>query len=337
VASPKNEDILKIQGLSKVFEQRGTKEKLLAVNGVSVSIPQSQCFGLLGVNGAGKTTTFKMLTTELVPSGGDANINGISLVENQIEIRKDIGYCPQFDGLNATLTAKEHIEYYAKVRGIASDDIPIVVDWVLSEMNLVKYRNIPAGEYSGGNKRKLSTAIALTGSPQVILLDEPTAGVDPKARRFLWTVIKKMIDNGHCIILTSHSMEECETLCGRVAIMVNGGFQCIGTSQHLKTKYGEGYIVLVKIVAAKQADFLTSLTKEHGKFQVKEQRSINLLIQIFKVNNLKGLFDFMERGKTDHGITDYSISQTTLDDVFISFAKQQGENGTVVKPGETSF
>ena len=140
VYSPKNDDILKIEGLSKVFQQRGTKDKLLAVNGVSVSIPKSQCFGLLGVNGAGKTTTFKMLTTELVPSGGDANINGVSLVESQIEIRKDIGYCPQFDGLNATLTAKEHIEYYAKLRGISSDEIPIVVDWVLSEMNLVKYR-----------------------------------------------------------------------------------------------------------------------------------------------------------------------------------------------------
>ena len=107
---------------------------------LTFGVRKGECFGLLGVNGAGKTTTFKMLTTELVPSGGDANINGISLVENQIEIRKDIGYCPQFDGLNATLTAKEHFEYYAKLRGIASDEIPIVVDWVLSEMNLVKYR-----------------------------------------------------------------------------------------------------------------------------------------------------------------------------------------------------
>ena len=95
---------------------------------------------MLGVNGAGKTTTFKMLTTELVPSAGDAEINNVSLVENQIEIRKDIGYCPQFDGLNATLTAKEHIEYYAKLRGITKSQIPLVVDWVLREMNLVKYR-----------------------------------------------------------------------------------------------------------------------------------------------------------------------------------------------------
>ena len=136
----RNDDILKIKGLSKVFEQRGTKDKLLAVNGVTVSIPRSQCFGLLGVNGAGKTTTFKMLTTELVPSAGDAIINNVSLVRNQIDIRKNIGYCPQFDGLNATLTAKEHIEYYAKLRGIQNHQIPIVVDWILSEMNLTKYR-----------------------------------------------------------------------------------------------------------------------------------------------------------------------------------------------------
>ena len=134
-----------------------------------------------------------MLTTDLAPSSGDAFINDLSLVQSPDKTRRYIGYCPQFDGLNSVLTSAEHIRYYAKIRGIKKKELKDMVEWALHELNLTEYRNIPAGEYSGGNKRKLSTAIAFTGAPEVILLDEPTAGVDPKARRFLWDVIKRMV------------------------------------------------------------------------------------------------------------------------------------------------
>jgi ABC-type multidrug transport system ATPase subunit len=134
-----------------------------------------------------------MLTTDLSPTCGDALINELSLVQEPAKTRRFIGYCPQFDGLNSVLTSAEHIRYYAKIRGIQKSELKDMVNWALQELNLTEYRDIPAGEYSGGNKRKLSTAIAFTGAPDVILLDEPTAGVDPKARRFLWDVIKRMV------------------------------------------------------------------------------------------------------------------------------------------------
>ena len=148
------------------------------------------------------------------------------------------------------MKAAEHIRYYAKLRGVDKIYVDQVIDWVLAELNLEEFRNIPSGQYSGGNKRKLSTAIAFTGAPDVILLDEPTgefvkhaltlscflkvtifsnsliAGVDPKARRFLWEVVARMVQSGKCIILTSHAMQECEMLCGRLAIMVSGEFKC---------------------------------------------------------------------------------------------------------------
>ena len=133
-------DILKVQNISKVFKQRGNNAKLVAVDDLSFAIPKGQCFGLLGVNGAGKTTTFKMLTTEILPSSGDANIDGISIVNKPIEVRKNIGYCPQFDGINKTLTAEEHVRYYAKLRGVRDVEIPVVTDWIINEMNLAKYR-----------------------------------------------------------------------------------------------------------------------------------------------------------------------------------------------------
>lgn len=206
--SSKNDDIMKVQSLSKVFKQRGTNNDLVAVNRITFSVPKGECFGLLGVNGAGKTTTFKMLTTEILPSEGDAIMSDLSVVSDVDIIKRRIGYCPQFDGLNPSLTAEEHIRYYGKLRGIMKHKLDSVIDWVLSELNLEQYRSIPAGQYSGGNKRKLSTAIAFTGAPEIILLDEPTAGVDPKARRFLWEVIARMV---RCL-LNEKDLAKMETL-----------------------------------------------------------------------------------------------------------------------------
>ena len=159
---PENTDLLKVQKLNKIFD--GPKgEPLVAVDGVTFSVPEGECFGLLGVNGAGKTTTFKMLTTEITPTTGNAFIKNLSVISDAKEVRRRIGYCPQFDSLNLTLTAAEHLRYYGKLRGIDKDNIEGSVDWILSELDLEKYRDIPAEQYSGGYKRKLSTAIALTG------------------------------------------------------------------------------------------------------------------------------------------------------------------------------
>lgn len=111
-----------------------------------------------------------------------------------------------------------------------------VVRWALEKLELTKCADKPAGSYSGGNKRKLSTAIALIGYPAFIFLDEPTTGMDPKARRFLWNLILDLIKTGRSVVLTSHSMEECEALCTRLAIMVNGRLRCLGSIQHLKNR-----------------------------------------------------------------------------------------------------
>lgn len=115
------------------------------------------------------------------------------------------------------------------------------------KLGLLEYADKPAGTYSGGNRRKLSTAIALLARPPLILLDEPTSGVDPRARRFLWSIIRGVISSGQSVLLTTHSMAECEALCSRVGIMVNGRFRCLGSPQQLKSTYGEGYRVKVRV------------------------------------------------------------------------------------------
>merc|ERR1711966_406494 len=148
----------------------------------------------------------------------------------------------QFDGLQPNLTGRENLQFYAQVRGVPDDLIADTVDSLLQKMSLVKYAERQAGTYSGGNKRKLSVAIALIGEPAVVLLDEPSTGMDPEARRFMWDVISAST-KGRTIILTSHSMEECEALCNKIGIMVGGRFSCLGSLQHLKHRFSEGYSI----------------------------------------------------------------------------------------------
>ncbi|CAG0915031.1 unnamed protein product [Notodromas monacha] len=227
------EATLKVVNLTKVYG----KTDLTAVNGTCFAVRRGECFGLLGVNGAGKTTTFKMLTGDVSITSGDAFVDGFSVRNKLNKVRRRLGYCPQFDALDPLLTSREHLYLYARLRGLPSQQMESTVDSLLERMNLGYYADRKSETYSGGNKRKLSTAIALVGNPSLVFLDEPTSGMDAGARRFLWNCI---LDLAHkdkrCVILTSHSMEECETLCSRLAIMVSGSFRCIGSVQHLKNK-----------------------------------------------------------------------------------------------------
>ncbi|KAH9491700.1 ATP-binding cassette sub- A member 1 [Bulinus truncatus] len=239
-------DVMRLEGLTKVYWRPGKKGKMTAVDHLYVGVPKGQCFGLLGVNGAGKTTTFKMLTGDVDVTLGDAFINSYSIRKEMVAVRRFMGYCPQFDALDPLLTGREHLEFYARIRGISSKDVKHVADWAIKRLGLIRYGDKISSSYSGGNKRKLSTAIALIGNPPIIFLDEPTTGMDPGARRFLWNCINNIVKSGRSVVLTSHSMEECEALCSRLAIMVNGTFQCLGSVQHLKNRFGNGYTIILR-------------------------------------------------------------------------------------------
>lgn len=228
--------------------------KFLAVNQISIAIRPGECFGLLGVNGAGKTTTFKMMTGDERISDGNAWVRGISLKSDMPDAHKVIGYCPQFDALIEDLTGRETLEMFALLRGVPRQEIDGVSLRLASELNFTKHIDKKVSEYSGGNKRKLSTAVALLGNPSVVYLDEPTTGMDPGAKRCLWNMVCKVRNSGKSIVLTSHSMEECEALCSRLAIMVNGEFKCLGSTQHLKNKFAKGYVLSVKVQKGSEAE-----------------------------------------------------------------------------------
>ena len=262
-----------------------------AVKGVSVVVPEGECFGLLGVNGAGKTTTFKMLSGQFPPSSGDAIVaphvvhprcspnttdldnqstisgsgDGIgsfsgtsrgtpgspgspsySILNQLARVRQHVGYCPQYDALQSTMTAVDHLLFYGALRGLTGVAAAAAADSLVDRLGLRHHAHLTAGGYSGGTRRKLSVAIALVGDPAVVLLDEPSTGMDPESRRQLWAVLASAIA-GRCMVLTSHSMEECEALCHRVGIMVGGRLRCVGPVQHLKSGYGDGYTLDLRV------------------------------------------------------------------------------------------
>lgn len=207
---------------------------------------------------------------------------------------------------------------------------PKVANWGIQSLGLSLYADRLVGTYSGGNKRKLSTAIALIGCPPLLLLDEPTTGMDPQARRMLWNTIVSIIREGRAVVLTSHSMEECEALCTRLAIMVKGAFQCLGTIQHLKYKFGDGYIVTMKIKSPKD-DLLPDLNPVEQFFQgnfpgsVQRERHHSMLQFQVASSSLARIFQLLISHKDSLLIEEYSVTQTTLDQVFVNFAKQQTE------------
>ncbi|CAE7582365.1 ABCA1, partial [Symbiodinium microadriaticum] len=180
-----------------------------AVKGVSLAIPHGECFGLLGVNGAGKSSLLNMLSGEFGPTSGDAFLAGHSVVTDMAKCRYHIGFCPQFDAIYDLLSAREHLNFYAAVKGIRPQHIPEEVKHKISDLGLTEYADRAAGGYSGGNKRKLSVAMAMVAEPAIMFLDEPSTGMDPMARRFMWEVIGDLVTRREkcSLILTTHSME----------------------------------------------------------------------------------------------------------------------------------
>ena len=261
---------IKVQDLRKVytmvksggcFSSKSIVDTKVAIKGITFGVKKGDCFGLLGTNGAGKTTTFKVLSGEIVPTQGFATINGMDVSSEMKKVRHLIGYCPQFDALLERMTAREHLEMYAAIKGIPSHMRKKLIDQKIKQLNLTKYEKVEAGTYSGGNKRKLSVAIAMLGNPPVVFLDEPSSGMDPEARRFMWSVVSRVSSQKKksSIVLTTHSMEEAEALSTKLAIMVEGRIQCIGPVQALKSKYGKGFELEAKMEMPTKEDLMAWL------------------------------------------------------------------------------
>ena len=282
---------VKVKNLRKIYTNGCCSKQendIVAIKNLNFAIKPGECFGLLGLNGAGKTTTFKCITQELSQDNGKIYVNNIDIAGHFSELNELFGYCPQFDAIFELLSVYENLEFYASIKGIKADSINLLVNAMIKEMALDEFTDKIAGRLSGGNKRKLAVAISMLCNPPIILLDEPSTGMDPEARRFMWSVIHKMSTKGRksSVIMTTHSMDEAETLCKRMGIMVNGEFVCMGKANQIKDKYGYGYEADVRIKPMNEAQKKDIFEKYNiDKNLLVTEDNINSILNILGKNN----------------------------------------------------
>jgi ABC-type multidrug transport system ATPase subunit len=304
----KQHEAVVVDNLSKQF--RGSS--IPAVNRLTFAVPHRQCFGLLGFNGSGmfkkmnrvlcrryilyilgKTTTFRMLIKELQPTAGYVYRNN----------KESIGYCPQDDISFSALTVIQSINYICRLHGIK----PISLNnLILTQFQLEKYRHYLISNLSGGTRRRLHLALCLIGSPTLLLLDEPTAKVDPLLRRHIRVILQhRPVDTS--IIFASHSMLECEQLCDRLTILVRGNAQCLGSLEHLKSKYGTDYRIRLTLL---QPSYQIPLL----------ERVDNSNEYTYPVGSLAHLFTELEQLVEQNIIeSNYTVQLTSLEDIFLTF------------------
>jgi len=297
-----------------------------AVVDVNFGVRSRECFGLLGPNGAGKTTILNALTYTFEPTTGKICFNGKGIHCTPLT-ELSMGYCPQINILWKELTIREHLELILRIRGYSKKEASEYSVRYINACGLTDHQNKPADKLSGGTKRKLSLLIAICGYPKQILLDEPTAGLDPSTRRYVWNIIndtKKM--NESALILTTHSMEEAEQLCDRLAILVNGRLTCIGAPEHLKLKFGEGYVL--ELHSNNVHEFHSEIVEKgkiFGDYEYTMEKTSNNRVkyEVYMTKNLSNVFKIMEDCKAKGLVNDYTFSQASLEQIFIDFAKQQ--------------
>jgi ABC-2 type transport system ATP-binding protein len=242
--------IIKVDNLQKTY---GDKK---AVNSISFQVEKGEIFGILGPNGAGKTTTLEMIEAVRTIDGGSASIDGIDVATHPYKIREIIGVQPQSPAFQDKTKLTELIELFAAAYGEKVDAREF-----LAQVDLEEKANSYVENLSGGQKQRLSIATALVHSPKVLFMDEPTTGLDPQARRNLWSLVKKVQSRGITVILTTHYMEEAETLCHRVAIMDNGEIKALDTPKKLvKDLLAKGFKKSQQVEQANLEDVFLDLT-----------------------------------------------------------------------------
>ncbi len=241
------------EGLSKRYGD------VVAVNGLSLDVARGECFGLLGPNGAGKTTTIEILEGLLVPDEGEVEVFGLRWDQHERELRQRLGIQLQETQLAEKLTVEETLRLFRSFyeRGRSVDDLLRIVE-------LEPKRRSWVGKLSGGQKQRLSVACALAGAPDLLFLDEPTTGLDPQSRRQLWEVLNRFRAEGGTILLTTHYMDEAETLCDRVAIVDEGKVLTLGTPKALISALGAPKVVTHE---GTLEDVFVALTGKHLREQ----------------------------------------------------------------------
>ncbi|XP_061563619.1 ATP-binding cassette sub-family A member 5 isoform X1 [Cololabis saira] len=323
-----------------------TKRTKVATKNVSFCVRKGEVLGLLGPNGSGKSTIMHMLSGDTDPTAGQVLMGDYSTEFCPVDAPLEhVGYCPQVNPLWPRITLQEHLEIYAAIKGLKGQDVPGIVKRVVNALELKDHLNKPAKHLSAGLKRKLCFALSMIGNPQIVLLDEPSSGMDPKSKQRMWRAMRAAFKNRQRgAILTTHYMEEAEAVCDRVAIVVSGQLRCIGSIQHLKGKYGRGYSLEVKLreelTGLQQVALLHKEILRIFPHAARQESFATLMvykIPMEDVGSLAKCFLDLESAKQSFNFEEYSFSQSSLEQVFMEFAKEQEKEEDEVGCLSTTF
>ncbi len=258
---------VEMQGVWRRFGQQ------VAVQDLSLRIPQGEVFALLGPNGAGKSTTIRMLTSLTRPSQGSIRVGGYDVVRDPLAVRRQIGVVLQPITLEAELTVWENLEFHGRMHHIPNPERQQRIHEWLEYVKLADRRQDKVKTLSGGMKRRLQVARALLHRPQILFLDEPTVGLDPQARRLLWEILRDLNRQGMTLLITTHYMEEAEELCDRIGIMDGGKLIELGSTDQLRAKYGEALLVRSRPGQQVEYNFFPSLAEAQRQLEAEPDKT----------------------------------------------------------------
>ncbi|RZO49045.1 MAG: ABC transporter ATP-binding protein [Candidatus Pelagibacterales bacterium] len=302
---------LKIEKLTKIYSKKSPKE-IIALNNLNLEVKEGEIFGLLGPNGAGKTTFLNILAGTVVKDYGNVNVWGYDLDKNPRQVRSSIGIVPQEVNLDAFFSPKKLLELQAGLYGIPKKDR--ITDTILKLVSLEKQANSYARSLSGGMKRRLLIGKAMVHRPPILVLDEPTAGVDVKLRQNLWNNVKNLNNHGVTIILTTHVMYEAQEMCHRIAILNKGNLVKLDTTENLLDSIKTKKIIFkVKKIITINPDELNGV-----KFTYKSNNEITAIYER-KKHKIDEIINRVKNAGME--IYDISTEEGNLENVFIDLTK----------------
>ncbi|HEV8164426.1 MAG TPA: ATP-binding cassette domain-containing protein [Actinomycetota bacterium] len=313
--------MLQATGLGKRFGS------LRAVDGVSLRVDAGTCVGLLGPNGAGKTTIVRILTTLLPPNSGSARVAGYDVVRDSAALRAVIGLAGQFAAVDENLTGRENLELVGRLYHLRGAEARRRADEMLERFELTDAAARTVKTYSGGMRRRLDLGASLIGRPQVLFLDEPTTGLDPRSRYALWDVIRELVNDGTTLLLTTQYLEEADRLADRISVIDLGRVIAEGTSDQLKSRVGGDLLALRvadRAAAGTAAEAIAGLgsgapqvVSETGEVSLPVAEGASILVEVVRRLDAAGV-----------GISDLALRRPTLDDVFLALTGHAAEQAS---------
>ncbi len=315
--SEQTDEVIRTVDLTKVYPGSDFK----AVDALNLSVRRGEIFGLLGPNGAGKTTTAGMLTTRVIPTSGHAIVGGVDVVAHPALAKQVIGVVTQQNTLDRALTVWENLFYHGRLFGMPRKDARVAADELLQQFHLEKWAQASVFALSGGMAQRLMVARSILHKPDILFLDEPTAGLDPQSRIALWDILGELHRAGQTILLTTHYMEEADSLCERLAIMDHGKILALDTPAGLKASVGADSIVTVRSdgdlealaqVVKRDIEGVTSSVSVDGAVIVNVQGASSVLAPIVSAAERNGF-----------SVQDLSVAEPTLETVFINMTGKE--------------